>query len=98
VDSVVHAKTSLAWHRTVESKEATILRKDLATLVSSSPYTPLTAAEQKLPVPIWVYQALFSSDFPYWVLQKVARSSLEPMFDITPVLRAESRHEEPNNE
>ena len=63
-------------------------------LLSSAPYTPLTAAEQELPVPIWVYQALFSSDFPYWLLQKVARSSLEPMFDITPALRAGSPPEE----
>jgi len=63
-------------------------------LLSGAPYTPLTAAEQKLPVPIWVYQALFRSDFPYWVLQKVARSSLEPMFDITPALRAAAPPEE----
>ena len=63
-------------------------------LLSSAPYTPLTAAEQKLPAPIWVYQALFSSDFPYWVLQKVAPASLEPMFDITPALRAGSPLEE----
>ena len=63
-------------------------------MLSSAPYTPLTAGEQKLPVPIWVYQALFSSDFPYWLLQKVARPSLEPMFDITPALRAESTPEE----
>jgi pimeloyl-ACP methyl ester carboxylesterase len=63
-------------------------------LASGAPYTPLTAAEQKLPMPIWIYQALFSSDFPYWVLQKVARSSLEPMFDITPALRAEVTPEE----
>lgn len=63
-------------------------------LASGAPYTPLTAAEQKLPVPIWVYQALFSSDFPYWLLQKVARSNLEPMFDITPTLRAKITPEE----
>lgn len=63
-------------------------------LLSSAPYTPLTAGEQKLPVPIWVYQALFSSDFPYWVLQKVTPSSLEPMFDITPALRVTARPEE----
>ena len=63
-------------------------RTSALVLASGAPYTPLTAAEQKLPMPIWVYQALFSSDFPYWVLQKVARSSLEPMFDITPALRA----------
>jgi len=57
-------------------------------LLSSAPYTPLTAAEQKLPVPIWVYQALFRSDFPYWLLEKVARSSLDSLFDVTPALRA----------
>lgn len=63
-------------------------------LVSSAPYTPLTAAEQEFPVPIWVYQALFSSDFPYWLLQRVARPTLELMFDITPALRVGSPPEE----
>jgi 2-hydroxy-6-oxonona-2,4-dienedioate hydrolase len=69
-------------------------RTSALVLASGAPYTPLTAAEQKLPVPIWVYQALFSSDFPYWVLQHVARSSIEPMFDITPALRAQVTPEE----
>jgi pimeloyl-ACP methyl ester carboxylesterase len=69
-------------------------RTSALVLLSSAPYTPLTAGEQKLPVPVWVYQALFSSDFPYWLLQKVAHPSLEPMFDITPALRAESPPEE----
>jgi pimeloyl-ACP methyl ester carboxylesterase len=63
-------------------------------LLSSAPYTPLTAGEQKLPVPIWLYQALFSSDFPYWLLQRVARSSLEPIFDVTPALRSTLTSEE----
>ncbi len=63
-------------------------------LLSSAPYTPLTAAEQEFPVPIWVYQALFSSDFPYWVLQQVAPATLETMFDITPALRAGAPPEE----
>jgi pimeloyl-ACP methyl ester carboxylesterase len=57
-------------------------------LLSSAPYTPLTAGDQKLPVPAWVYQALFSSDFPYWMLQKLAPSALEAVFDVTPALRA----------
>jgi pimeloyl-ACP methyl ester carboxylesterase len=69
-------------------------RTSALVLASGAPYTPLSAAEQKLPAPIWVYQALFSSDFPYWLLQKVARSSLEPMFDITPALRAAIRPDE----
>ena len=64
-------------------------RTSALVLLSGAPYTPLTAAEQKLAVPVWVYQALFGSDFPYWVLQHVARSSLESMFDITPALRRE---------
>jgi len=63
-------------------------------LLSSAPYTPLTADEQNFPLPIWIYAALFSSDFPYWLLQQVSRSSLEPMFDITPALRAAAPPEE----
>ncbi len=57
-------------------------------LVSSAPYTPLTAGEQQLPAPIWIYQALFSSDLPYWVLEKVVRSRLETIFDVKPDLRS----------
>lgn len=69
-------------------------RTSALVLLSAAPYTPLTASEQKLPAPIWVYQALFSSDFPYWLLQNVTPSSLEPMFDLTPALRAEAPPEE----
>jgi 2-hydroxy-6-oxonona-2,4-dienedioate hydrolase len=57
-------------------------RTSALVLLSSAPYTPLAAAEQRLPVPIWIYQALFSSDFPYWVLEKVARPSLETIFEV----------------
>jgi pimeloyl-ACP methyl ester carboxylesterase len=63
-------------------------------LLSSAPYTPLTADDQEFPIPIWLYQALFSSDFPYWLMQHVSRSSLEPLFDITPELRAVAPAEE----
>jgi 2-hydroxy-6-oxonona-2,4-dienedioate hydrolase len=63
-------------------------RTSALVLVSSAPYTPLTASEQQLPVPIWIYQALFSSDLPYWVLKKVARSRLETIFDVKPDLRS----------
>ena len=69
-------------------------RTSALALLSGAPYTPLTASEQKLPMPIWVYQALFSSDYPYWVLQHVAHSNLEPIFDITPALRAAAPPEE----
>lgn len=69
-------------------------RTSALVLMAGAPYTPLTAAEQKTPVPVWVYQALFSSDFPYWVLQKVARPNLEAIFDVSPALRASLTTEE----
>jgi pimeloyl-ACP methyl ester carboxylesterase len=69
-------------------------RTSALVLLSSAPYAPLTAGEQKLPVPIWVYQALFKSDFPFWLLQKIAPRSLDTMFDVTPALRAELSPEE----
>ena len=69
-------------------------RTSALVLVSSAPYTPLTAGEQPLPVPIWKYQALFSSDLPYWALKKVARSRLETIFDVKPDLRAVMTPEE----
>jgi pimeloyl-ACP methyl ester carboxylesterase len=63
-------------------------RTSALVLLSSAPYTPLTAAQQDLPVPIWLYQALFSSDFPFWVLQRTLPASLDAMFDVKPELRA----------
>jgi 2-hydroxy-6-oxonona-2,4-dienedioate hydrolase len=69
-------------------------RTSALVLLSSAPYTPFTAGEQKLPVPIWVYQALFKSNFPFWFLQKMAPRSLDPMFDVSPTLRAELTPEE----
>jgi pimeloyl-ACP methyl ester carboxylesterase len=69
-------------------------RTSALVLLSSAPYTPLTAAEQKPPVPVWVYQTLFSSDFPFWLLQKIAPYSLDTMFDVSPALRAALTPEE----
>jgi pimeloyl-ACP methyl ester carboxylesterase len=63
-------------------------------LLSGAPFTPLTAGEQKLPVPIWVYQSLFKSDFPIWLIQKIAPHSLDAIFDVTPALRAQLTPEE----
>ena len=57
-------------------------------LLSSAPFTPLTAADQKLAIPVWIYHALFSSDFPYWIIRKIAPRTLEAIFDVTPALRA----------
>jgi 2-hydroxy-6-oxonona-2,4-dienedioate hydrolase len=70
------------------------IRTSALVLLSSAPYTPLTAAAQDLPVPAFVYQALFSSNLPFWLLQKVAPSSLAGIFDIKPGIRATLTPEE----
>jgi 2-hydroxy-6-oxonona-2,4-dienedioate hydrolase len=57
-------------------------------LLSSAPFTPLTAAVQDLPMPAWAYQALFASDFPVWSLVQLAPARLDPVFDVTPARRA----------
>jgi 2-hydroxy-6-oxonona-2,4-dienedioate hydrolase len=57
-------------------------------LLSSAPFTPLTAAAQDLPMPAWAYQALFSSDFPIWAILHTAPGLLDPVFDVTPALRS----------
>jgi pimeloyl-ACP methyl ester carboxylesterase len=56
-------------------------------LLSSAPFTPLTAASQDLPMPAWAYRLLFSSDFPIWSILHLAPGRLDPIFDITPALR-----------
>jgi pimeloyl-ACP methyl ester carboxylesterase len=53
-------------------------------LLSLAPFAPLTAAEQQLPVPIWLYQALFRTDFPYWLAWRLAPARLYPIFDVRP--------------
>lgn len=50
-------------------------------LLSSAPFTPLTADSQDLPLPAWAYQALFATDFPYWALSKTAPGTLAAIFD-----------------
>jgi pimeloyl-ACP methyl ester carboxylesterase len=62
-------------------------RTSALVLLSSAPYTPLSAAEQRLPLPAWLYQALFASDFPYWVMTRLARPALESVFDVKPEVR-----------
>lgn len=56
-------------------------------LLSLAPFAPLTAAEQALPVPIGLYDALFRSDFPYWLAWRLAPTRLYPLFDARPELR-----------
>jgi pimeloyl-ACP methyl ester carboxylesterase len=55
-------------------------------LLSLAPYAPLTAEEQELPVPLWLYDALFATDFPLWALLRAAPRALAPMFDARPDL------------
>jgi 2-hydroxy-6-oxonona-2,4-dienedioate hydrolase len=57
-------------------------------LLSSAPFTPLTAGEQDLPIPAWLYQILFSSDFAFWAIVKLSPSSLDSIFDVSPQARA----------
>lgn len=57
-------------------------------LLSTAPFTPLTAASQDLPMPAWAYQVLFSSDVPIWAILHIAPGLLDPAFDVTPALRA----------
>ena len=56
-------------------------------LLSSAPFTPLTAAAQDLPMPAWAYRALFATDLPIWALIHLAPTTLDPVFDVTPALR-----------
>jgi 2-hydroxy-6-oxonona-2,4-dienedioate hydrolase len=57
-------------------------------LLSSAPITPLTAADQKLPIPAWIYQLLFKSDFFFWAIVRLSPDSLDRFFDISPEARA----------
>jgi len=69
-------------------------RTSALVLLSSAPHTPYTTDQQGLPIPAWLYQTLFSSDFPYWALSKTARPVLESIFDVTPELRSRMSDEE----
>ena len=69
-------------------------RTDALVLLSSAPFTPLTAASQDLPMPAWACQALFGTDFPIWAVLHLAPTLLDPIFDVTPALRAKLTPEE----
>lgn len=51
-------------------------------LLSPAPFAPLTAADQRLPVPLPLYNALFASDLPIWLLLRTYPKSLWPAFDV----------------
>jgi len=57
-------------------------------LISSAPYTPLSAGDQQLPIPAWLYQAIFGWDLPYWLLKQVAKPGVEKLFDVKPYGRS----------
>lgn len=58
-------------------------------LLSSAPFTPLTAEQQNLAIPAWIYQALFGSDFVFWAIVKLYPSALDRLFDVSGDARAQ---------
>ncbi|MCC5968995.1 MAG: alpha/beta hydrolase [Pararhodobacter sp.] len=63
-------------------------------LLSLAPYAPLSAEEQELPVPLWLYNALFATDFPLWALLRFSPRALAPMFDARTELLAQMTPDE----
>lgn len=63
-------------------------RTQALVLLSLAPYAPLDAEEQELPIPIWLYDALFATDLPLWALTRVSPRALAPVFDARPELTA----------
>ncbi|TVP68905.1 MAG: alpha/beta hydrolase [Rhodobacteraceae bacterium] len=57
-------------------------------LMSLAPYAPLDAEGQELPVPIWLYDALFATDLPLWVVLRLSPRALASIFDARPELTA----------
>lgn len=63
-------------------------------LLSSAPFAPLTAEAQVLPVPLWLYDALFATDLPLRAVLRLAPRALAPAFDARPELTARMTAEE----
>lgn len=64
-------------------------RTQALVLLSLAPYAPLTAEEQELPIPFWLYDALFATDLPLWALTRLAPRALAAVFDARPELTAQ---------
>ena len=64
-------------------------RTQALVLLSLAPFAPLDAEEQELPIPIWLYDALFATDLPLWALSRLAPRALAPIFDARPELTAQ---------
>jgi 2-hydroxy-6-oxonona-2,4-dienedioate hydrolase len=58
-------------------------------LLSLAPFAPLTAEEQDLPAPLWIYDALFATDLPLWAALRLSPRALAPMFDARAELTAQ---------
>ncbi|TVQ38982.1 MAG: alpha/beta hydrolase [Wenzhouxiangella sp.] len=63
-------------------------------LISLAPFAPLGAEEQELPVPLWLYNTLFASDFPLWAVLRLAPRRLAPMFDARDDLKDQTTESE----
>lgn len=50
-------------------------------LLSSAPFAPLGIEDQETPVPIWVYDALFATELPYWLVLRLAPGRVDALFD-----------------
>lgn len=64
-------------------------RTQALVLLSLAPYAPLDAEEQELPIPIWLYDALFATDLPLWAILRLSPRALAPVFDARPELTAQ---------
>jgi pimeloyl-ACP methyl ester carboxylesterase len=64
-------------------------RTSAMVLLSAAAWAPPSEeATATMPVPVWVYDAIFRSDFIYWTLQRIAPSLMESTFGVTDEMRA----------
>jgi pimeloyl-ACP methyl ester carboxylesterase len=57
-------------------------RVNAIVLLSAAPFAPSALEAQELPVPIAIYNFLFASDFPYWLVIRTAPAAIAPIFDV----------------
>jgi pimeloyl-ACP methyl ester carboxylesterase len=64
-------------------------RTSAMVLLSAATWAPPSEeATAQMPVPVWVYDAIFRSDFVFWTLMNVAPKAMEGTFGVTDDLRA----------
>jgi 2-hydroxy-6-oxonona-2,4-dienedioate hydrolase len=69
-------------------------RTNALVLLSAAAYAPSAHADRELPVPGIVYDALFGSDFLFWMMVRTAGPLLAASFGATSELQATLSHEE----